>query len=372
MFELNNFVTAGRFFLVIAGELVIIFVAVSFLIGLLTEYLPPSRIRDFLSNKLIGVQYFLGAGLGAITPFCSCSTVPITAGLLKGGVPFGPVMAFLFSSPVLNPVIIALLLSLFGYKVTAFYVVITFGSSMVMAALLSKLGMESQVKSLLVSPEASCCGHEEQKEVAPMKEDDRAAAYRSTERARPATLVTLPALQAAGACCSGESEIKAQAANHSSCCFVGLDAAREGVSVRIPFKAKMKSASLSAVETFKGVFWYLILGAAIGAVIYGFFPQDLVVKVAGPGNPWSIPVAAAIGVPMYIRAETIIPISAALVGKGMGLGTVLALIIGGAGASIPEIIILGSMFRKKLIFAFVLNVFLVAILAGYLVNLLIY
>ncbi len=101
------------------------------------------------------------------------------------------------------------------------------------------------------------------------------------------------------------------------------------------------------MDTFKGVFWYLLLGAGIGAFIYGFFPQDLVVKVAGPGNPWSIPIAAAIGVPMYIRAETIIPISAALVGKGMGLGTVLALIIGGAGASIPELIILGSMFKKK-------------------------
>ena len=93
---------------------------------------------------------------------------------------------------------------------------------------------------------------------------------------------------------------------------------------------------------------------------------------AGPGNPWSIPIAAFVGVPMYIRAETVIPISAALVGKGMGVGTVLALIIGGAGASIPELIILGSMFKKKLVVAFALNVFLVAVVAGYLVDLLVY
>ncbi|MHB8091571.1 MAG: permease [Syntrophales bacterium] len=371
MFELNNFVTAGRFFLVIAGELVIIFVAVSFLIGLLTEYLPPSRIRDFLSNKLISVQYFLGAGLGAITPFCSCSTVPITAGLLRGGVPFGPVMAFLFSSPVLNPVIIALLLSLFGYKVTTFYVVITFGSSMVMAALLSKLGMESQVKAL-VGLEASCCGQEKKPEGEPLPADDRASACCLAESAQPAPLIMLPTLPAAGGCCPGEAGTKVQAPHQSSCCSVSFDADGGSSAVRIPFKTKMRRASLSAVETFKGVFWYLLLGAAIGAVIYGFFPQSLVVRVAGPGNPWSIPIAALIGVPMYIRAETIIPISAALVGKGMGLGTVLALIIGGAGASIPEIIILGSIFRKKLIFAFVLNVFLVAIAAGYLVDLLIY
>jgi uncharacterized membrane protein YraQ (UPF0718 family) len=134
----------------------------------------------------------------------------------------------------------------------------------------------------------------------------------------------------------------------------------------------LKNASLAAVDTFKGVFWYLLLGAAIGAFIYGFFPQDILVKLAGPGNPWSIPVAALIGVPMYILAETVIPIAAALVGKGMGVGTVLALVIGGAGASIPELIILGSMFKKKLIVAFALNVFVIAIVAGYLVDLLIY
>ena len=75
---------------------------------------------------------------------------------------------------------------------------------------------------------------------------------------------------------------------------------------------------------------------------------------------------------MYIRSETIIPISAALVGKGMGLGTVLALIKGGAGASIPELIILGSMFKKKLVLAFAVNVFFVAIAAGFLVEWLVY
>ena len=67
-----------------------------------------------------------------------------------------------------------------------------------------------------------------------------------------------------------------------------------------------------------------------------------------------------------------IPISAALTGKGIGIGMVLALIIGGAGASIPELIILGSMFKKKLVLAFAVNVFIVAIVAGYLVEWLVY
>ena len=368
MFEFNNFVTAGRFFAIIAGELVLIFMGVSFVVGVLMEYLPPSRIRDFLSNRLTWVQYLLGSGLGAVTPFCSCSTVPITAGLLKGGVPFGPTMAFLFSSPVLNPIIIALLLSLFGLKVTVVYVTVTFLGSMALAAVLSKMGMEKEVKPLIGLQTTSCCGETAKAKPIPSKIQAPSTGCCASKASQP--LITFPMIQPAVGCCASEVRAVSQQAGQSSCCSVDLEGMPD--SKRVPFKEKMKRASLSAVDTFKGVFWYLLLGAGIGAFIYGFFPQDIVVKVAGPGNPWSIPIAAAIGVPMYIRAETIIPISAALVGKGMGLGTVLALIIGGAGASIPEMIILGSMFKKKLVLAFALNVFLVAIVAGFLVEWLVY
>jgi len=156
MFEINNVVTAGKFFLIIAGELIGIFVAVAFIIGLLLEYLPPARIKKFLTGRMIGMQYFLGALLGAVTPFCSCSTVPILSGLLKGGVPFGPVMAFLFSSPVLNPVIIGLFLMLLGFKVTAVYVGVTFIGAMLTAAMLSKLGLVRDVKPL-ASIACGCC-----------------------------------------------------------------------------------------------------------------------------------------------------------------------------------------------------------------------
>lgn len=344
---LDNLVTAGKFFLVIAGELIGIFIAVAFIIGLLMEYLPPARVKTFLAGRMPGIQYFLGALLGAITPFCSCSTVPIITGLLKGGVPFGPVMAFLFSSPVLNPIIISLFLMLLGFKVTAVYVVVTFFGSILTAALLSKLGMEKDVKPLFAVPADCGC----------------------VTKTNPCQ-VAAKAVPAAGGdyCCSNAAETAAVQPAKAGCCSVDMDA---NISGRVPFKKRMKRASIEAAATFKGVFWYLMLGAGIGAFIYGFFPQDLVVRLAGPGKSWSIPIAAALGVPMYIRAETVIPIGAALIGKGMGVGTVLALIIGGAGASIPEIIILSSIFKKKLIIAFVLTVFMVAVVAGYLVDLLI-
>jgi len=365
---INNLVTAGKFFAIITVELILIFVAVSFIIGFLMEYLPPSRVRDFLANRLTWVQYVLGSGLGALTPFCSCSSVPITAGLLKGGVPFGPTMAFLFSSPVLNPVIVTLLLSLFGLKITVIYAIVTFLGSMVLAAILSRMGMERQVKPFIAFQAPSCCPEDARPEQAPVNTQPATAGCCASGAGQ--SLVTFTTIHPAAGCCAPQPENPPQQVGPSSCCSVGFDTVAG--SPHVPFKEKMKRASLSAVETFKGVFWYLLLGAGIGAFIYGFFPQDLVVRVAGPGNPWSIPVAAFIGVPMYVRAETVIPISAALVGKGMGVGTVLALIVAGAGASIPEMIILGSMFRKKLVIAFLVNVFLVAIVAGYLVNWLVY
>ncbi|HOG08278.1 MAG: permease [Syntrophales bacterium] len=369
MLDLNNFIIAGRFFLVIAGELILIFVAVSFLIGLLTEYLPPSRIRDYLAGKLSLVQYVLGAGLGALTPFCSCSTVPITAGLLKGGVPFGPVMAFLFASPVLNPFIVALLLSLFGVNVTVFYVVVTFFGSMAVATLMSRMGMEDQVKPL-IGLESTCCSPAKKPVTGTVKIDAAGPGFYAPVGASSLSM-NLPMFAAVDDCCSSSVQESVQE-SAAPCCSVDFSTDGKTGPAGAPVSEKMKRASRSAIVTFKGVFWYLLLGAGIGAFIYGFFPQDLIVRLAGPGNPWSIPIAALIGVPMYIRAETIIPISAALVGKGMGLGTVLALIVGGAGASIPELIILGSMFRKKLIVTFVLNVFLVAMIAGYLVDLVLY
>ncbi|MFA7160049.1 MAG: permease [Kiritimatiellia bacterium] len=344
MFEFNSFIVAGKFFLVIAGELILIFIVVAFIIGLLMEYLPPSSVRNFLVGKLMFLQYFLGAGLGAITPFCSCSTVPLVTGLLKGGVPFGPVMAFLFSSPVLNPVIIGLFLMLLGFKVTAVYVAVTFFGSMLMAAILSKIGLEKDVKSL-ASIQRGCCDE-------PSVPD-------------PVAIKTEPV--AGNCCCSVDDKARVEASVQSACCSASLAAADSG---GVSFKERIKRASVAALVTFKGVFWYLMLGAGIGAFIYGFFPQDLVVRLAGTGNPWSIPIAAALGVPMYIRTETVIPIGAALVAKGMGVGTVIALIIGGAGASIPEIIILGAVFKKRLIFAFVLTVFTVAVVAGYLIDVL--
>ena len=89
---------------------------------------------------------------------------------------------------------------------------------------------------------------------------------------------------------------------------------------------------------------YLVVGVAAGAVIYGFVPTEIVARVAGPQNPLAIPVAAVVGAPLYIWPETMLPIGVALLEKGMGIGAIMALVIGGAEHKHPEVSVLASIF----------------------------
>jgi uncharacterized membrane protein YraQ (UPF0718 family) len=291
---LATLATAGQFFVVIAGELILLFVGITFLVGLLQAYIPEERIRSVLAGRRQGVGNVIGAGFGALTPFCSCSTIPILLGLLEVGIPFGVCMSFLLASPLLNPIIISLLVALIGVVPTAVYAAVTFTAAAGIGWLLGRLGYGRYVKDVMVEgrPEPCDC------------------------------------------------------------------------AVAVSHGTRIRSAFSFAVSLFRQVLPYLLLGAGIGAFIYGFIPEGLIVSLAGPNNPLAIPVAAVIGVPMYIRAETIIPISAVLLEKGMGIGAVMALIIGGAGASIPEVTLLAAIFERRLVAAFVVTILTVAVLAG--------
>ena len=110
-------------------------IGVSFLVAMLHEFVSEETMHNVLGKPRKWVGNILGAALGAITSFCSCSTIPIMAGLLNGGAPFGATMSFLISSPLLNPVILALFLTMLGWKVTITYRVLTFVAAVLIGAL---------------------------------------------------------------------------------------------------------------------------------------------------------------------------------------------------------------------------------------------
>lgn len=283
-----------QFFVLIFAELTVLFLGISTLVGLLLQYVSDETLRKWLSKRgLLG--NFLGAALGAITPFCSCSTIPMTVGLLRAGVPFGATMSFVLASPLLNPIILTMFWALLGPKACFIYGTVTFLASVASGAALQAMGLAEDVKKVRVT----------------------------------------------GA---------------------------QGRTIFPTLGKKIRHAFAGAWEDFRGVLLFLVFGVAIGAVIYGYLPNDFVVRIAGPGNPFAIPVAAVIGIPLYVRAETVIPIAVALTGKGMSMGAVLALIIGGAGMSIPEMSMLAAIFKTRLVAVFVGVVFVTAVLAGFVFN----
>ena len=292
----DNLAVAANFFLEIAVELIVLFIGITFLVGLIQEYVPDETIKRALGGRHRILGSFLGAGFGALTPFCSCSTIPLLLGMLNAGVPFASAMTFLFASPLLNPVIISLFIILLGWKTALLYFAVTFLGSIVIGLVLDSLGFAFQVKS--VAAVRSCCDCE----------------------------------QAEGA------------------------------------KSRVQRSARFAFSLFRQLVPYLLLGAGIGAFIHGFVPTELISSIAGSGNPFAVPVAAIIGVPIYIRAETMIPIGLALIEKGMSTGAVLALVIGGAGASIPELTLLSAIFKRKMLAAFVLTIITIAVAVGYLAN----
>ncbi len=321
---------AFNMFLFLGAELSILFLLISAIVNFIQQYIPEKKIQEVLSETKPR-SYFFAAILGGVTPFCSCSTIPMLKGLLKAKAGFGPILTFLFTSPLLNPIIVALCFATFGAKVTFVYIFVALIVSIVASIILSKLGFARYIISQSsFAAQKSCCSTA----TAPMQ----VSAWSSVANS-------------------------AVSNNSSSCC----DSSKK-IENDNSLKVKIKKAFKEAWKQFLEVLPYLLVGIILGALIYGFVPSDLIVKYTSDNSIWAVPISAVIGIPLYVRVEALIPLSAALIEKGMGLGSVLALIIGGGGASITEVILLKSMFKTPMIVAFLVVVLGMAILAGYLLQ----
>ncbi|MCY8399107.1 permease [Bacillus haynesii] len=276
-------------FLSIALELTVLFIGISFLVSLIQGFIPYDKLNKYLEGKNVFVGAAIALVIAFVTPFCSCSTIPVVVNLLNKKIRFGIVMVFLFSSPVLDPTIITLMGALLGVKVAAAYTVITSVLSVVIGLTLEKMGFVKAVKHVVMS------GYEEKQTTFSIK-----AALRET------------------------------------------------------------------LTLMKSVYPFLIIGAAIGSVIHGFVPTEWISSAFGGNQWWLVPIAAIIGIPLYIRLSTMIPLSQILMVKGMAIAPVMALMISSAGASLPELTLLNSIFQKRLVMAFVISVIAMSTISGFL------
>jgi uncharacterized membrane protein YraQ (UPF0718 family) len=274
-------------FLLIALELTVLFVLISFLISLLQGFIPYEKLEKYLEGKNTALGVLFALVLAFITPFCSCSTIPVIVNMLNKHMRFGVVMVFLFASPVLDPTIITLMAVLLGVKVAVTYTLVTAVLSVVIGLTLEKLGFVSAVKKVVMT------GFEEKKK-------------------------------------------------------------------RFSFKLAF-TETLSLMRT---VYPYLIIGAAIGSLIQGLVPTEWITAYLGGEQWWLVPLAAILGIPLYIRLSAMIPMSYMMIAKGMAIAPVMALMISSAGASLPELALLNSIFEKRLVVAFVISVFSMATISG--------
>lgn len=295
---LDSFEMFVQLFIELSG----LFLLISFAVSLINEKLPAEKIQSVLGGRG-GSGYLSAAALGALTPFCSCSTIPMLVGLLKARAGFGPTMTFLFTSPLLNPIILALFIPTLGLNATLWYAGLALSISILAGIILNILGFERFINpALLEEKPKSCC------------------ATSSTSQAPT-----------------------------------------------IPPTIWQKSWQ-STWDLFKQMFPYMVIAMLIGALVHGFVPADFFTQVAGPANPVAVPTAAVVGIPLYIRVTTLLPLVGSFMAKGVSLGAIIALVVGSGGASLPEVILLKKLFYWPLLLAFLLVIFSMAVIGGFTFN----
>ena len=290
---------ALRFFVYDAPKVLMLLGLVVFLMGIVRSFFSPERTRALLSGRAEGLGNVLAAGLGVLTPFCSCSAVPLFIGFVSAGVPLGVTFSFLIAAPMVNEVALGLLFGLVGWQVALAY--LGFGLTIAILAgwTIGRLGLESWLEDWVLALKT---------------EATAAPAIEMTPRAR-----------------------------------IG--------------------AGIEAVRDIVGKVWPWVLGGiAVGALIHGYVPQDMMVSVMGSEAWWSVPVAVLLGIPMYSGAAGIIPVIEALIGKGAAIGTVLAFMMSVIALSLPEMIILRRVLKPQLIAVFVAVVGAGILAVGYLFN----
>jgi hypothetical protein len=272
--------------------------------GVVNSYFPVDKIRNYLSkNKLFGLEYLFASAFGAITPFCSCSSVPLFIGFVKGGIPLGVTFAFLITSPLVNEVAIAMFIGMFGLKATLIYVSSGILLGVIGGSILGKLKLEKYLSSWVQ-----------------------------------------------GVLANAEKE-------------GNLDEEKLTFSKRLPTIFK------EALSIIKGVFWYIIIGIGIGAMMHGFIPTGFFEQYISKNNPFAVPIAVILGIPMYSNAAGVLPIIQVFVQKGIPIGTAIAFMMAVVGLSIPEATMLKKVMTWKLIAIFFGVVMACIIISGYVFNL---
>ncbi len=295
-----------HFFLYDVPKVLTLLIVISFVVGTFQSFLEPERVRSLLEGKRTFAGNVLAAMVGIVTPFCSCSAVPLFIGFLEAGVPLGVTFSYLMAAPMVNEVAVILLWGLFGLKVTLIYIGFGVGLAIASGYIIGLLKLERWVEPFVWE----------------------------LQRSRQGIVL------------EDENDIEPA----------------------LTWKQRFAQGRYQSSEIVRSVWLYVVLGIAIGAGIHGYVPTDFIIKYAGANNPLAVPIAVILGVPLYANIAGVMPITEALVNKGMPMGTVLAFTMAVTALSLPEMVILKKVLRPQLLAVFVGLMTVGIISIGYIFN----
>ncbi len=269
-------------------------------VGYLRTYVSEEKIRRILSGKKAGIGNFFASIFGAITPFCSCSSIPFYMSFLKAGVPLGVSLSFLITSPLVNEYVAVIMLATFGWKITLAYIISGIVIGMFSGMIMGRFRMEKYLEKGFVPTAKSCK--------------------------------------------------KSMKKNNLARLRFGLDEAKCIV---------------------KDLWYWILIGVGIGALIHGFVPSELIHSAISRLSYFAVPIAVLLGIPLYANCAAIIPVALVLFEKGIPLGTALAFMMATAALSLPEAIILRRVMKLKMILIFFSIVGLAIMITGYVFNILV-
>ena len=295
---------ALEFFLYDTAKILLLLLLMVYVIGWLRAGLHVERVPDFLAGRRRVLGYVLGAGFGAITPFCSCSSIPLFLGFTTSGIPVGITLAFLITSPLINEIAVVLLWGLLGWKLTLVYVLAGLGAGIIGGWFMDVLRAERWLQDYLKESIASGAAQ------------------------RPA----------------------------------GAEQRKMGLRERHLF------ASGETRSIFRRVWRWVIIGVGLGALLHGYVPEAWFAEHLGAGQWWSVPAAVAVGIPLYTNVTGIVPVMESLLLKGLPVGTTLAFCMSAVAASLPEVLMLRQVMRGKLLALFLGTLLVLFSLLGWLLN----
>lgn len=302
----TRFGAAVEFFLYDTAKILLLLVIMVYAIAWLRAGMNTERVRDYLAGKGRGIGYLLGSGFGAITPFCSCSSIPLFLSFTMARIPVGITMAFLITSPIINEVAVVLLWGLLGWKFTTIYVLVGMTAGILGGIIMDVIHAGRWLQPFLLD--------------ALNKANGQAAAHGAGQQKAPDLM------------------------------------------------ARHDFAWSETAGICRKVWKWVIVGVALGAALHGYVPQEWFSENLGAGQWWSVPVAVAVGIPLYTNVTGIVPVMESLLLKGLPLGTTLAFCMSTVAASLPEVMMLRQVMRWQLLAVFIGLLLVIFTVVGWIFN----